>query len=152
MNPLNCVLPGPLSGSGLVAGAVCFVDVSDFGHQGVVWIRVGEHGTNGQQHLRNCQSRRPLISQYIQTYAPIAIDVGVVNASCEIDPRGLEWIIRWKTNLEEKYTAFICALGRSHYCCLPLKHVVTNWTGGTRGRRVTAKIYEFLIDALQSHV
>lgn len=44
---LDSVLPSPLSCGGLVARAVGLVDVCDFRHQRVVWVRVCEHGADG---------------------------------------------------------------------------------------------------------
>ena len=49
------VLSGPLSGSGLVLGLVRLVDVGDLWHQRIIWVGVGQQGTDGQEHLGDCQ-------------------------------------------------------------------------------------------------
>ena len=35
----------------------------------------------------------PLVTQNVETYAPVGIDVGVIDSSCEIDLWWFEWII-----------------------------------------------------------
>jgi hypothetical protein len=47
---LDGVLPGPLPGGSLVAGAVGLVDVCDLGYQRVVGVGVCEHGADGEEH------------------------------------------------------------------------------------------------------
>jgi hypothetical protein len=49
MSTLDGVLPGPLPGGGLVAGAVGLVDMCDLGNEGVVGVGVCEHGANGEE-------------------------------------------------------------------------------------------------------
>ena len=50
MSTLDGVLPGPLPGGGLVAGAVGLVDMCDLGNEGVVGVGVCEHGADGEEH------------------------------------------------------------------------------------------------------
>ena len=47
---LDGVLPGPLPGGGLIAGAVGLVDVCDLGNQRVVGVGVCEHGADREEH------------------------------------------------------------------------------------------------------
>lgn len=49
MSTLDGVLPGPLPGGGLVAGAVGLVDMCDLGYERVVGVGVCEHGANGEE-------------------------------------------------------------------------------------------------------
>lgn len=55
---LDGVLPGPLPGGGLVAGAVGLVDVRDLRHQRVIGVGVCEHGANGKEHYHVLVIRR----------------------------------------------------------------------------------------------
>jgi len=47
------VLSSPLSGSSLVFGLVGLVDVGDLWHQRIIWVGIGQEGTDGQEHLRD---------------------------------------------------------------------------------------------------
>ena len=58
-----------------------------------------------QQTFRYGQSRTPLVSQNVQTDAAIRVDVWVVNAGCEVDLGGLEWVVRWEMYSKEEDTA-----------------------------------------------
>ena len=48
--------------------------------------------------FRDGQSRAPLITQDIQTYAAVGVDVGVVDAGCEVDFRRFERVVGRKVN------------------------------------------------------
>jgi len=50
------VLSSPLPSGGLVLWLVGLVDVSDLWHQGVIWVGIGQQGTDGQEHLGDGQS------------------------------------------------------------------------------------------------
>jgi hypothetical protein len=109
MNRSNGVFASPFPSSGLVPRTVRLVDVSDLGHERVVGVGVGEHGANGEQHYEgqsyfwsattgpltfgDRQSRTPLVPQDIQTDAAVRVDVGVVDASSEVDLWRLEWVV-----------------------------------------------------------
>lgn len=60
-----------------------------------------------------CESRTPLVSQNIQTDATVGVDVGVVDASGEVDLGGLEWVVGREVNLEEEDTARVRRVGLS---------------------------------------
>jgi hypothetical protein len=47
--------------------------------------------------FRDGQGRAPLITENVETDAAVAVDVRVVDASCEVDFRRLEWIIWTKS-------------------------------------------------------
>lgn len=55
--------------------------------------------------FRYCQSWAPLISQNVQTNAAVGIDIGMVDASCEVDLRGLEGIICREVDGQEEDAA-----------------------------------------------
>lgn len=38
-----------------------------------------------------------------------------------------KWIVRRKMNCNKKNTACIRTISGTHYCCLPMKHVLCNW-------------------------
>jgi hypothetical protein len=56
----------------------------------------------------------------------------------------LEGIIGGEVNIEEKDPTRIRRILWSHDRCLPMKHIVTNRTGGAIGRRILAQIDQFL--------
>ncbi|MFS7964550.1 hypothetical protein Hanom_Chr08g00751661 [Helianthus anomalus] len=41
---------------------------------------------------------------------------------------GLKWVIRGEMNIDEKHPTRVRAIRRSHYRCLPMKHVLSNRT------------------------
>lgn len=45
---LDGVLASPLASGGLISGTVGLVDMSDLGNKGIVGVRVGQHGADGQ--------------------------------------------------------------------------------------------------------
>jgi len=132
---LDRVLAGPFPGGGFVSRSVRLVDVSDLRHQRVVGVGVSQHRAYGQkdcssqvsrteQHrckihrqsrptFGECESRTPLVSQNIQTDATVGVDVGVVDASGEVDLGGLEWVVGREVNLEEEDTARVRRVGLS---------------------------------------
>jgi hypothetical protein len=46
---LSWGITSPFPCGGFVSGPVCFVDVRDFGDEGVVWVGVGEHRADGEE-------------------------------------------------------------------------------------------------------
>lgn len=126
----NSVLPRPLASCGLVPGAVGLVDVRDFGHQRIVRVGVCEHRANGEQHFRDGQSRAPLVSQDVQTDAAVGVDVGVVDASGEVDLGRLEGVVGREVNGKEEDTARVWGVTRTHDSRLPVEQVISNGTSG----------------------
>lgn len=121
----NSVLPCPLASCRLVTGSVGLVDVRDFGHKRIVRVGVCEHRANGEQHyewleivcvwqivkgvvlltFRDGESRAPLVSQDVQTDAAVGVDVGVIDASGEVDLGRLEGVVGGEVNGKEEDTA-----------------------------------------------
>ena len=56
----------------------------------------------------------------------------------------LEWIIRWEMNGEEKDTPLVRTFWGAHDGGLPMKQVVSHWSGTALGWRVPAEVLEFL--------
>lgn len=52
----------------------------------------------------NSQGRRPLVSQDVKANAAIAVDIGVVDASSEVDLGRLERVVCWEVDGEEEDT------------------------------------------------
>ena len=66
-------------------------------------IHLGGH----KRTFRDCQSRAPLISQYVQADTAVAVDVRVVDAGGEVDFRWLERVVCWEVDREEEDAAGI---------------------------------------------
>ena len=73
--------------------------------QGIFRVRIGQKGQNRQEHLRNRQSRRPLIFQDVQADHTARVDIRVIDLRLEIDFWGLKGIIRREVDGELKDTA-----------------------------------------------
>ena len=67
--------------------------MSDFRHQRVVGIGISQHRTDGQQYFGDGQGWRPLVSQYIEAYASVAVYVRVVDPRREVHFGRLEGIV-----------------------------------------------------------
>merc|ERR1711912_68003 len=61
------VFASPLLGGSLVLWSVSLEDLSNLGHQRIIWVGVGEKGGDGQQHLGDGEGWRPLLLQDVQT-------------------------------------------------------------------------------------
>jgi hypothetical protein len=101
--------------------------VRNLRHQWIVGVRVGEHRADREQDwrildtdpyvrtieptFRDGKCWRPLISQNVKTNTAVGIDVGVVDASGEVNLRRLEWIVGGKCDTQEKYAGGVWAVG-----------------------------------------
>lgn len=121
----HCILPCPFPGSLLILWPVCFVDVCNFRNQRVVWVRVSQQGTDGEQYLGNGQSRAPLLFQNVQANAALAVDIWVVNLCLELHFWGLERVIRREVNHYKEHTTRVWTISRPHDSSLPVKQVIT---------------------------
>jgi len=63
----------------------------------------------------------------------------------------LEWIIRREMNGEEKDSPLVGAFWGTHDGGLPMKQVVSHWTGTALGWRVSAEVLEFFVDSFECH-
>ena len=78
----------------------------------------------------------PLRSQYVQTDGSVTVNVRV------IDPRGkghfrrLKRIVSRKVDRQEKHSALIRGVRRTHNRRLPVEQVVADWSGRTLRRRI----------------
>ena len=71
--------------------------------------------------FRDGESRAPLIPQYIQANAAVAVDVWVVDARGEVDLRRLEGVVCWEVDREEEDAAGVWRVAGSHYRRLPVE-------------------------------
>lgn len=122
----DSVFSRPLSRRCFVSRAVGLVDVCDLRHERVVRVRVCEHRADREEdcnavalvnqisathQLRpyrtfgNGERGAPLIPQYVQADAAVAVDVWVVDAGGEVDFRWLEGVVCWEVDREEEDTA-----------------------------------------------
>lgn len=124
-------------------------------HEGVVWVRVGEHGADTEQHCAfasakhvrgrglgrrltfgDCQGGRPLVPQDVETDGTVRVDVGVIDSRGEVDLWRLEGVVCREVYREEEDTARVRTVPWTHNGGLPVEQVVTARSGGAGGRRV----------------
>ena len=60
------ILSSPLSGGCLIFWLVSLVDMSDFWHEGIIWVGIGQQRTDGKQDLGDGEGWRPLFLKDIQ--------------------------------------------------------------------------------------
>lgn len=63
-----------------------------------------KHGAK-ELTLGDCESRAPLVPQDVQTDAAVRVDVGVVDASGEVDLWRLERVVGREVNVQEENAA-----------------------------------------------
>ena len=142
----------PVAGSGIVALLVVLVDGGDLGHERVIRVRVSQQRADGEQHLRDGQSGRPLVFEDVQADGSVCVDVRMVNFGREGNLRRLEGIVRREVDVEEEYAAGIWRIIRSHNGGLPVELVsLIRGTSRAVGGRVSAKVDEFLLDSFKRH-
>lgn len=71
---------------------LCYVAV-------LTWITVRQQGTDGEQDLRDGQSRAPVILQDVQTNHTLTIDVAVIDPRTERDLHGRENPRDWQNSM-----------------------------------------------------
>jgi hypothetical protein len=136
------VLAGPLAGGGLVLGAVALEDIGDVGHERVVGVSISEQGADGEQHLRDGECGAPLVLEDVQANATIAVDVGVVYFSDELNLWGLERVVRGEVDVQEEHTTGEGRVVGAHDSGLPMEVVsIRLGSSGTVGRWVFAEVY-----------
>lgn len=140
---LHRILRRPFPRSAIVPSFVSFEKLGNVWDQRVIGVRVGEQTANGKQNLTDGQGGTPLVLQNIQTDTSIRVDVAVIDASSEMNLWRLEWIVRRKVDIEEENATCIGRVIGSHDSCLPVEHVITDWTCGTVGWRVLPQIDQF---------
>ena len=73
--PRSCgVSTSPLTRSTVVALSVVLVDLGDFGHKRIVWVRVRKQRADREQHFRNGLFGRPLVLQDVEADRTVAVD------------------------------------------------------------------------------
>lgn len=126
---LNGILSSPFPCRRFVSRAISLVDVCNFRNKRVVRIGVSEHradrqkdwiGTisilNGLKHVQventfgDGQSGTPLVSQNVQAYASVGVDIWVIDASSEVYFWWFERIVGWEMNRQKKDTTRVGAL------------------------------------------
>jgi hypothetical protein len=78
--------------------------MSNLRYKRIVRVGVGKHGTNGKKHFRDGESRAPLVSQDVQADAAIGVDIGVVDASGEVNLWWLERVVGREMDSKEEDT------------------------------------------------
>jgi len=93
-------------------------------YQWILRVCIGEHGADGQEHLRCRQGRTPIILQYIQADRSGTIDITMVDTSTKCHAGWLEWIILREADVEEEDTTGIGRTLRTHDGCEPFIYIV----------------------------
>ena len=146
------VLAGPLAGSGLVLGAVTLVDVSNLGHQRIIWVGVSQQGADGEEDLGDGECGRPLVLKDIQADGAVRVDIGVVDSSCEVNLGRLEGVIGGEVDVQEVHTTGVGRVVRAHNGSLPVELILLiDGAGRAVGGRVLAQVDEFLLNSFKSH-
>lgn len=63
-------------------------------NQWIGWVAVCKERTNGEQHLRDGQCRRPVVLEDVQADYALTVDIAVIYPRSECDLRRFERILR----------------------------------------------------------
>lgn len=86
---------------------VALVDVGDLGHQRIVGVGVSQQGADGEEHLRDGESGRPLVLEDVEADGPVAVDVHVINFRGEGDLGWLERVVGREVNVQEEHALVV---------------------------------------------
>lgn len=141
---LHSMFPSPIAGSFIIFRTVSLEKLGRFGHQRIVRIGIAEKRADGEKHLRDGQSRRPLGLQNVETYVAVRINVlknqeeergmrmcmcwgstgvysdtyRVIDTRSEAHSGRLKWIVSGKVDSKEKHTTRVGTIGWTADCCL----------------------------------
>lgn len=122
---------GPLSGSSFEFWSVCFVKLSNFRNQRIIWVGVSQQWWNWQQDFWNGQSWWPLIFQNVQTDWSVCVDIWVIDFCSEVNFWWSERIISWEVNVQKEDSSWIWTVIRANNSGLPMELVILDWTSWT---------------------
>jgi len=145
----HSVLSSPFSGSGLVLWLVGLVDVGNLWNQRIIWVGIGQQGTDGEENLGDGECWRPLFLQDIKANRSIGVNIWVVDSCGEVDLGWFEWVVSWEVDVQEVNTTGIRWIIWSHDGSLPVILILLiNWSGGAVGWWILSKIDEFFLNSL----
>lgn len=140
---LHCILGCPFSCRTIVPSPIGFQKLSDIRYQWIIGVGVGKKRTNRKQHLADRQGRTPLVLENVKADTSIRVDVTMIDTGSEVNLGWFEWIVGGEMNVQEEYAAGIGRVIWTHDRRLPMKHVITDWSCRTIGRRVLTQIDKF---------
>ena len=68
----------------------------------------------------------------------------MINSCCKVYLWWFKWIVGWEVNIKEEDTSRVGRVFRPHNSCLPVEHIISDWTSRTVGRWVFSKINQLL--------
>ena len=142
----------PLTRCGIVLIPVVLVQISDFWHEGVIRVGIGEERADREKHFGDCECGWPLILEDVEADGAVAVDVTMVNFRCECDLRGLEGIVRWEDDVQEEDATWVGRVLGAHDRCLPGELVwFISGTGRAVDGRISSEVDQFFLNSFESH-
>ena len=86
---------------------VTLQEVGDLGHERVIGVRVRQQRADGEEHLGDGQSGRPLVLKDVEADGAIAVDVTVIDFGREGDLGRLEGVVGREMDVEEEDTIMV---------------------------------------------
>mmetsp|Transcript_544 Transcript_544/g.649 ORF Transcript_544/g.649 Transcript_544/m.649 type:complete len:205 (+) Transcript_544:223-837(+) len=146
---LHGILGGPFSCGTIMPLYISPEQLRNIRYERIVRVRISQEGTDAQQHLADGKCWTPLILENIETNSSIGVDVAVVDAGGEVYLGGFEGVVCGEVDIEEEYTPGVWGVVRSHDCCLPVEHIISDGTCGTVGWGIFSEIDKLFIDSFQ---
>jgi hypothetical protein len=104
--------------------SISLIELGNFRDERIIRIGIRKKGTNGKKDFRNCESRRPVVFEDVETDSTTGIDVAVIDFGGKTDLWRFERIVRRELNLKIEHTILIRSLCRTHNCSNPVEEVV----------------------------
>lgn len=95
----------------------------------------------------------------------VCVNIRMVDSSAKVNFWRFERVISREVDREKVDTTRIWRVPWSHYCrlfiiirareraaCLPVEKIIASWASAAAGGRVSTKVLQFLVDALEGHV
>ena len=131
---------------------VALVDVCDLWHQGVIWVGVSQQRADGEKHLRNGESGRPLVLEDVQADRTVAVDVHMVDLRGESDLGRLEGVVGREVDVQEEDALVVGRVLGAHDGSLPVELVcLVGGAGRAVCGRVSSKVDQLLLDSFKCH-
>lgn len=123
------VLLSPFPSYSVVLFPVSLVDAGNLRYKGVIWVWVTQQRADRQENFGDGEGGGPLRPQYVETDASVAVDIRVVDSCGERNLWRFEGVVCGEVDREEKHSTLVRTVIGSHYCRLPMKHVISYWSG-----------------------
>ena len=134
---------------------LCLIALENVGNlrdERVIWVGVSQERADGEEHLGDGESGRPLVFEDVEADRSIAVDVHVINFRRERNLRRLEGVVGREVDVQEEHALMVRGVLGAHDRRLPVELVsFVCWAGRAVRGRVSSEVDELLLDSFKCH-